>query len=68
MEAVERGFKQLELEWSETFDKVRRTLAKIAKREERSREDAPGPTNELPPVSSELDLNQRIREARRGVR
>lgn len=74
VETLERGFKQLELEWSETFDKVRRTLAKIAKRdqrEEEARRNAQEPQGEAigdRPDPNSLDLNERIRASRRAPR
>jgi hypothetical protein len=51
VETLERGQKGLELEWSDTFDNLRRVLGKISKRASReaagetaTAEDAPGST------------------------
>jgi len=41
LDALERIMKALELEWSNVYDKVRTTLAKLAKREERAATPVP---------------------------
>lgn len=68
VERVERDQKGLETEWSSVYDSVRRTLAKIARRDQReaeTRQDGPGQA-----IGSQgvLDLNEQIRASRRGVR
>lgn len=68
VEQTERAMKGLETEWSSVYDSVRRTLAKISRRDQREREtaqDAPGSTNG---AQSVLDLNEDIRSKRRGIR
>lgn len=68
VEQLERDQKGLETEWSSVYDSVRRTLAKISRRDQREREtlqDAPGSTNG---GQSVLDLNEQIRQSRRGMR
>lgn len=40
VEEIERAFKSLELEWSNVYDKVRVTLAKVARRSQRLEEQA----------------------------
>jgi len=41
LDDLERSIKALELEWSNVYDKVRTTLAKLAKREERAATPVP---------------------------
>lgn len=68
VEQLQRDQKALETEWSSVYDSVRRTLAKLARRDQREREaspDAPGSTNG---AQATLDLNEQIRASRRGIR
>lgn len=48
LEALERRLKVIEADWDEWYDKFRRLYARLSKRverEEKTAEDAPGPTN-----------------------
>jgi hypothetical protein len=63
--------KALESEWSSVYDSVRRTLAKIARRDQRERETAQEPSGATigdQPDPNSLDLNERIRMSRRAPR
>ena len=70
--ALERDTKGLEVEWESVYDNVRRALAKISKRNERAAQVAESP--DVPDhadgggAAGELDLSERIRASRRGVR
>lgn len=44
LEDLERSFKGLDLEWTETYDKLRKLHSRLAKRDQRAQEDA-GDTN-----------------------
>lgn len=68
---LESDMKALDAEWSSVYDQVRRTLAKIAKRDQRDGEKAqepPGSTTHLEPDASGLSIDERIRQSRRGNR
>jgi len=69
VDALERLMKALELEWSNVYDKVRTTLAKLAKREERA--PAPVPSVELTSSTGSsavpTSLTERGREIQRQI-
>lgn len=56
IDALERRFKMLDGEWSETLDRLNRLSGRLAKREERdgrgaTHENAPGATNATPTLT-----------------
>jgi hypothetical protein len=59
---LRRAVEALDLEWSDTYDKVRSVLAKLSKRDERARQDPPGSTNS--PALVPDDLSAQIRASR----
>ncbi len=65
--ALERTVESLDLEWTNVYDKVRTTLAKIAKREQRAAQDDSGSHEPAAEGSSGLDMSERIRRSRRGA-
>lgn len=46
VERLERGYKALELEWNEMFEKMRRLHMRLAKRDKRAEESAEGSPGE----------------------
>jgi chromosome segregation ATPase len=71
IEQLERDHKALELEWNETYDKVRHALSRIAKRDARAAEKAAGDTNgaeDIPGQPDGLDPISRAVLARRQLR
>lgn len=69
---LERTVKALQLEWEDTYDRLRRLMGRIAKREaidgaRKSREDAPGSTIPEGPEATTDDMASRIRQRLRGA-
>jgi len=57
------GFKQIEIEWADTFDKVRSVLGKIAKRQQRIDAEQPSEPTQPELVGSD-PVSQQIRALR----
>lgn len=68
VEQLSRDFKALETEWSSVYDSVRRTLAKIARRDQREAETHQDGAAAPNGSQASLDLNEQIRASRRGAR
>jgi len=61
---IEHDMQQLQLAWEETFGKVRRALATLAKRQQRGEEDAPEPPATDARVNHMHSVGERLRAAR----
>ena len=61
---LEADMRQLRLEWEETYGKVRRALATLAKRQQRGEEDAPESERGAPVRNDPHTIGERLRAAR----
>ena len=74
LDALRKGFKNLELEWADMYDRIHRTLMKISKRAQRSddaerAEGVEAPTSDTTPstlTGRAAELQARILARRRG--
>jgi hypothetical protein len=66
LDALEREMKAIQLEWSNVYDKVRTTLAKLAKREERAAKEEPEP-NVISGSQTPTSLTPRAQEVQRQI-
>lgn len=66
IEALERGQRAIALEWEETYDNIRRVLAKLSKRDKRAEGPLAEPelengTHRVAPSARPLDAAERFR-------